>query len=428
LKKLPATAAALAAALATGIAALSLPWRGDREGPPRLLGACAAAGPVEAGAAELPLEVPPPRSIGGFARLRWAAEGVRDPVAARALWAGGAGCAVAFVSAEILVVPEPLAAAVAARVSDLGPVHLVAGATHTHAGPGGYWDSLPGERLATGPYDPRAFEAVADAMARAVRAAHAARRPARLAAGVADVRDLVTSRGLDAVGGRLVSARFTAEDGSTLGELAVLGAHATLLGSRNRRISGDWPGALMRGRPAPLLFFQGALGDQTIQVASREEGSVEAYGRLLAVRLDALPRSAPDPAPPLAAASASVPLPPVSPGAVPAWLRPAARTVAGGLLPAEASVTAVRLGPLLLLAVPAEPVAAVGEAGRAAAGPGAEVLARAGGYAGYVEAPARMARGEGETARTYYGPDLEARLGEALRLAAERARAAPAAP
>jgi hypothetical protein len=102
--------------------------------------------------------------------------------------------------------------------------------------------------------------------------------------------------------------------------------------------------------------------------------------------------------------------------------------VAGGLLPAEASVTAVRLGPLLLLAVPAEPVAAVGEAWRAAAGPGAEVLALAGGYAGYVEAPARMARGEGETSRTYYGPDLEARLGGALRLAAERARAAPAAP
>jgi hypothetical protein len=418
LKKLLATAAVTLAALALGIAALSLPWRGTREGPPRLLSACRADGPLAAGAAELPIPLADRPSIAGFARLRWAAEGLRDPVAVRALVAGGPGCAVGLVSAEVLLVPEALAAAVAARVADLGLSGLVLGATHTHAGPGGHWDSFLGGRIATGPYDPRAFEALADTMARALRAAATARRPARLLAGVADVRDLVFSRAFEQVDGRLVSARFTAEDGSTIGEVAVLGAHPTLLGMRNRRISGDWPGALMRGRPAPLLFFQGALGDQTTLTPNREEGAVEAYGRLVAIRVDQVARSPAGEATPLALARAAVPLPQVSPGALPAWLRPAARTVAGGLLPGEAEVTALRLGPVVLVAVPAEPVAAVAERWRAEAGPGAEILSLAGGYAGYVETPGVMARGAGETPRTYYGPELAERLGAAVRLAA----------
>jgi len=67
----------------------------------------------------------------------------------------------------------------------------------------------------------------------------------------------------------------------------------------------------------------------------------------------------------------------------------------------------------------------VARAWRHAAGPGAEILSLADDYAGYVEAPARMARGEGETRRTYYGPELAARLEAALDLAARATRAAP---
>jgi hypothetical protein len=87
-------------------------------------------------------------------------------------------------------------------------------------------------------------------------------------------------------------------------------------------------------------------------------------------------------------------------------------------VPASASVAALRVGPALLLLAPAEPVAEVGERWRAAAGAGAIVISLAGDYLGYVETPERMAAGSGETPRTYYGPDLEARLGAALEAAA----------
>ena len=121
-------------------------------------------------------------------------------------------------------------------------------------------------------------------------------------------------------------------------------------------------------------------------------------------------------------------LPPLGPGAVPAWLRPAARSLLGGVLPGTARVTAVRLGSLLLVATPAEPVEAVGRAWRAAAGPDAELLSLADGYVGYVDTAARFTAGAGEAHRSYYGPELAARLEAAVAAAAQAADAARAAP
>ncbi len=420
MKKLLTAGAALAALLALLAGLLSLP-QPERSGPARLAARCAGEGPLVGGAASVPLTFPGPVPIGGFPRLRWTAEGTRDPLAVRALVLGGTGeCSVGFVSAEILLVPGALSRAVEERTRGLGLSFLVVGATHTHAGPGGYWDSFLGARIATGPYDPAVFERLADTMAEALRQAAAARRPVEVEVGLIDARPLARSRTGGAADGRLVAVRLRS-GGAVLGELAALGAHATMLGSRNRLLSGDWPGLLARQRQAPLVFFQGALGDQS--VSGPEAGSPAAYAAAVSGLLDG---ASLQPAPSrLALARAAVPLPRPRPGGAPRLLRAAAGRLFGGAMPDEAAVTAVRLGPLLLLAVPAEPVEEVARAWREATGPGAEVLSLAGDYAGYVETPERMARGDGETARTYYGPELAARLGAAARLAAQ-ATGAPA--
>jgi hypothetical protein len=93
---------------------------------------------------------------------------------------------------------------------------------------------------------------------------------------------------------------------------------------------------------------------------------------------------------------------------------------------ATARVSALRVGPALLVFVPAEPVATIGAAWRAALGERAVIVGLAGGYVGYVERPERMARREGETVRTYYGPELAARLGAATEAAARATSTAPA--
>ncbi|HEY6003905.1 MAG TPA: hypothetical protein VIV57_13595 [Anaeromyxobacter sp.] len=79
----------------------------------------------------------------------------------------------------------------------------------------------------------------------------------------------------------------------------------------------------------------------------------------------------------------------------------------------------MRIGDLVLAAVPAEPVAAVAARWRAALARGAEIVSLADGYLGYVEEPARMSARTGETDRTYFGPDLASRLGDAAKLAAD---------
>lgn len=409
----------MAAFLALGLGLASLPWHAERvTAPPRVLRATAGAGPLRAGVGSAYFRLPAGAPIGGFARWSYESAGAPDPVGARAVVLAVPGCKVALASAEILLVPEALEAAVRGRLGGLGLDGLIVAATHTHAGPGGFWEHRAGERLATGPYDARLRDAVADAIAEAIRGADAALAPARLAVARGAATDLARSRSGGAEDGRLTAIRVAREGGEPLAEVVVFAAHPTILGKANRRISGDWAGRfLAAGGHGARLLLQGAIGDQS--VASAAAASPERYGDALSGRVEALSA----PAPPvgsteLAFASVEVSLPDVDPGAAPALLRRAARNAGHGAFAAAARVEAVRLGDLVLAAVPAEPVAAVAAGWRAALPGGAEIVSLADGYLGYVEEPARMAARAGETQRTYFGPDLAARLGDGLKLAA----------
>ena len=411
----------LAAILALGVAVASLPWRQERApGPPRLLQASGGTGPLRAGAAAVAFDLPAGVPIGGFARLAYRSEGVRDPVGARALVLAVPGCKVALVSAEILLVPEALEAAVRARVTDLGLDGLVVAATHTHAGPGGYWAHAFGERIATGPYDPRLRDLVAGAIADAVRRADAALAPARVAVARGAAADLARSRSGGAEDGRLTVVRVVGDPGGApVAELVVFGAHPTILGKDNRRISGDWPGRLLAdGRHGVRLFMQGALGDQSVEGPSSV--TPEKFAEALSARVASLRSAAPSASTAVAFASVELGLPSPDPWAAPPLLRRAARNLAHGAFPASAHVEAVRVGDLVLAFLPAEPTAAVAAGWRPSLPPGTELVSLAGGYLGYVEEPARMTAGAGETVRTYYGPELAKLLGDAARMAAAR--------
>ena len=416
------TAALLVLALALAAAAVVRLRPARSAEPPRVERVARGAGPLQAGAAEVRLDLPGPVPVAGFPRVRWMDEGTRDPVSARALVVSEPGCSVALVSAEILLVPVEVSRAVEEKVSDLGLDLVLVAATHTHAGPGGYWRNPVGERAATGPYDARVFAALVDRLAEAVRKAAAAREPAALSASRADLSAFVYSRDGEEVDGRLLALRLASQSGRPLAEVVVFAAHATILGSENRRLSGDWPGFLMRSRPGVALFFQGAIGDQSARMPDGTPISPEAYGRAVDGRVAALAFPPGDPRPPLAVATASVLLPEPSPGAAPPLLRRLATNLLYDLVPARSRVAAVRLGPTLLLAVPAEPVALVAHGWREATGEGSEVVSLAGDYLGYVETPENAARGTGETVRTYYGPELAERLGRAVLAAAGAAR------
>jgi hypothetical protein len=328
------------------------------------------------------------------------------------------------------VVPGAFERAVSARLSGLGVDALIVAATHTHAGPGGYWDSLPGELGGTGPYDAATFERLADAIAGAVRDALADRGPATLSVARGRFPELARNRGGGSVDGRVLSLRVARPGGAPVAELVSFAAHATMLGGKNRLVSGDWPARLLAaGRGGTRLFFQGAVGDQSTHLLPGSEGEdpLDAYAGALDGYLARLDAGPPDPAPRLGVASATVALPRMSPGALPRFLRPAAATLLGGTFPTAARVTAVRAGEVLLVFTPAEPVEAVGRSWREAAGPGAEVISLASDYVGYVETAERFREGAGEAKRAYFGPQLATRL-EAGVVAAARAADGAAPP
>jgi len=430
LKRL-ATALALAALGALAVAA-AVPLRPERRPePPRVLSAAGARAPLLAGGASAPIEVTPGTPVAGYPRVLWPNRGVRDAPAARALAFRAGELTAVVASADLLLLPPALRARVAERLADLRLGALLVAATHTHAGPGGFWDDLFGVEIATGPYDPRREEAVVAALERAVRGAVAALEPARLAVGRAQVAGLTRSRSGGEVDGRLAVLRAERADPSgppaAIGQVVVFPAHATVLGSRNRLVSGDWPAALARELPGTTVFLQGAVGDQSVALPGGTPDP-ETFARAVAGEIARLPFSPADASPPLAAARAEVALPAPSFGAVPRFLGRLFSNLLHGWLPPRATVLALRAGPVLLAAVPAEPGAEVGRRWRAALGPDAEVVSLADGYLGYVETPQRVRDRTGEAVRTYLGPDLAFVLGDGVVAAAAAADAAVPAP
>ncbi|HUK65321.1 MAG TPA: neutral/alkaline non-lysosomal ceramidase N-terminal domain-containing protein [Anaeromyxobacteraceae bacterium] len=420
MKKLLTGLGALVALLALALGLLSLRWYPARPAAlPRLEAVARGAGPFMAGAAAAGLSPPRRVPVAGFPHLQWMAEGERDPVAVRALVLRDATCTFALVSAEILLVPGDFTRALERALADLKLDGVVVGATHTHAGPGGYWDEPIGERFATGPYDRATFEYLVERAADAVREATRALEPASLEVARGLVPELARNRGSGEVDGRLVRGTFVGRGGRPIAEIILYPAHATLLGPANRLISGDWPGALMREGSEPVLFFQGALGDQAPRMPRGEPANPEVYARALRERLLALPPAPLDPSPELALATARVVLPPPELGASPAWLGGLLRNVLYRLLPGAARVMALRVGNLVLIAIPGEPVAEVGREFRALAGEGSEILALAGDYLGYVETSEHMEQASGETVHTYYGPGLAARLALGVKAASQ---------
>ena len=137
--------------------------------------------------------------------------------------------------------------------------------------------------------------------------------------------------------------------------------------------------------------------------------------------------SSASPTPRSASRPGEVVLPAPAPGALPALLRAPRGTWSTARSPTTRALATLRLGPAVLVFVPGEPVADVGEAWRAEAGAGAEIVSLAGGYVGYVETPDQIAARRGETVRTYYGPELAARLGHAVVATVTAVRAEPAA-
>lgn len=364
-----------------------------------------ADGPLLAGAATQALDVPLPATVAGYGVPRATARTVAFPVRARALVVERGAVRVGLVSLDLLVGDEALESAIREATWNLELTDTWVVVTHTHSGPGGYASNLVAQVAGTGRFRQATRDAVVAAAAGALADAYQARQPVALRFGEGAVPELVGARepppDVDARLSRLV---FDGRDGP-LAQLLVFSCHPTLVPRPPVGLDPDWPGRLAeaearRGHGLTLVL-QGAVGNASPALREDSGERLSRFLTELASAADAL-KLAPAPGF-LGVARVRVELPgPDAQRLVPGFARPLTNNLLCAVSPREASVGLLRLGPLTLLGVPAEPSAASGRVLEAASG-AHRVVALVNGYLGYVETPEHLAKAEGEAERQLLG-------------------------
>lgn len=197
--------------------------------------------------------------------------GEADPIRAKALVLHNGQQRIAIVTADLLMISRTLADAVREQLAEsgesFGRAEIYFGATHTHSSIAGYSNRIV-EWPCTGVYREEVTQAVAAALARAIREANKRQAPCEIAfasrqlpAGYVKNRTIPggpTNDWMDILAVRRKS------DHSALASVVIFSAHATGRPTGDLAISADYPGVLCRQveakTGAECLFLAGAVG------------------------------------------------------------------------------------------------------------------------------------------------------------------------
>jgi hypothetical protein len=372
-------------------------------------------GPLEVGAAKVPLVPSFPVTLGGYGPPRAEVSRAVAPLFARAVVLSRGQVRIGLVNADVLLIPEAVALEVRARAVSFGLTDVMVVATHAHTSLGGYDARLVSEVAALGRFHPEARRALVAALVQALEDAASRVVPASLATAEVEVPKLVRSRDAgQAPDPRLTRVSFTGANGP-LAQLILFSAHPTTAGRAPKGVDPDYPGRLAGAQEASgagvTLFLPSAVGNGSAGVG----GGPEKFARAVA---QALP---PAPPPGLPGATLSLdrarftlPHPDAS-RLVPFGLKRLTEDVLCQSAPSRPAVEVLELGGLTLVGVPGEATFEAARALEQAVGPTARVVSLADGYVGYLETDAHVRAGSGEAKRQYFGPELLDRLVQALR-------------
>lgn len=430
---------------AAAIAALWFDWRPVHRPSSEVVETFRSSGTVLAGAARVPLALPHPAPFAGYPRHNRAPTTAGSgSLHARSLALRVGERTLVLSSVELLLVPASLRTAVVSRLGELAVEvdALVLTATHTHSGPGGYWDLAVAERMGVGAFDPEVEAVLADRIAEAIRESLTRLAPARVSVGRIEASSFSLNRnGFGTTDPRLTALRVDGADGSPMGRVVVYAAHPTIAPRDLSHFSGDWPGALMQaleadendaddtddtgdtGDGSVALSMQGASGDVTWGKRAGEmtrEQRVSRFGQAIASDARGAIGAAGEgeAETTLTFARVRVALPAADAGGL-VWapfVRPVSNLLHLLLDAPHSEVSWLRIGEARFLFLPGEPVAELGVVWRGLFD-GATVVSLADDYVGYVELPGRVEAKEGEAKRSYFGPSLAPVLLDGLRTA-----------
>jgi len=345
---------------------------------------------LQAGAARVPLQVPPGVPLGGYGSINrrlklpdifgryphafWfrPSIGVRDALAARALVLEYGGRRLAWATIDLVAVDRSFTDDVARALAGALPsTTLLVSASHTHSGPGAFVDSEALGWLALDRIDPTVRRLLLDSVVDAVRRADAARQPARVAVASVTAPPVVSSRLNQPLDREMLVLRVSDAQARPLGIVWNFAIHGTTLGPRNLRISGDVTGEaslrIERDLGVPALYVNGAVGD--VSPAGHGDGAARELGTALAMAVQTASDRAETVRPALAAISRTVSLPTPELSLrnclwrrLPHW----ANLPIGRVFPRDATLTAVAVGDAAWLAFPGELQTALGREIKAA--------------------------------------------------------------
>ncbi|MBI2884940.1 MAG: neutral/alkaline non-lysosomal ceramidase N-terminal domain-containing protein [Candidatus Omnitrophica bacterium] len=386
--------------------------------------ACAASpeaawsGELKAGAASAEFALPRGVPLAGYSRRKGRpSTGTHDPVGAHALVLTTDRRAIALVSLDVLIVDEALSQAIRDRVLRGGRVDptatMLIAATHTHSGPGAYGRRFL-EKISMGHYDPEAFDGIVEAAAMSVERAVSRLAPASIVAARAELPQLIQNR-MDPRGRTdpavQVLGVYPSGANDPLALVVNFSAHPTSLGSWNRQLSADYPGAARRAIAerfpnAVVLFFAGAVADQAPAKSGDAFERAERIGRpIAAAALGLLEHMTPETGEDIEAVQRTIPLPPAkarlsTTTALPGWM-------SRRLVDDDATLTLAAVGGIAFIGVPCDLSSELGlelkEAARAAGWTGM-IVGFADDYIGYCLPSRWYDSGAYEALMSFNGP------------------------
>lgn len=241
------------------------------------------------GVAKTDITPQPGIPLAGYRERAGSAEGMHDPLFARALAFESSTGGLIMIALDVLAVDDDLVAAirreVTSRMEEVPAARVVICATHTHSGPSGIFATLED-------YDRILAGEIACKSARAAVAAWESRRPGRLGAGACKINGVASNREDPARVFDPVLRVLKLEDvrGNPIACVFNYACHPTVLDPKNLLFSRDWPGYTVdvmeasEGTVGMAMFVNGAAADVSTRYTRNASSFDEAerLGRIVA--------------------------------------------------------------------------------------------------------------------------------------------------
>jgi neutral ceramidase len=249
-------------------------------------------GQLSASTVQIDITPPVGTPLEGYGARKGVSQGIHDSLVAQLLLLKSGENQVALICMDLLGVGSAFTHQVRdgiEKATGIPGTGILLACSHTHAGPAGYIDELPGLPVSS---DPELQRITIRQLTGAALWAQQKLEPARLGVGKGIVEGIGRNRNdpeHGAVDEELVLLRVDDVNARPMAVMMNYGCHPTVLGYQNLLISADFPGAarsaLRKVFPRTVfLFTNGASGDVSTRFTRREQTftEVKRMGNILA--------------------------------------------------------------------------------------------------------------------------------------------------